>query len=92
MRLSAGERYDEWRLIRRGEARVVIGARSAIFAPLESLGVIVIDEEHEHTFKQESCPRYHGRDLAVMSWEYNIAPVPMLGRAIRRRRSGGGIS
>jgi primosomal protein N' (replication factor Y) (superfamily II helicase) len=64
--LSEGERMDEWRRIKEGEARVVIGTRSAVFAPLENLGLIVIDEEHETTYKQDESPRYHGRDTAIM--------------------------
>ena len=64
--LSQGERFDEWHKIHRGDARIVIGARSAIFAPLENLGLIIIDEEHESSYKQDTIPRYHGRDLAVM--------------------------
>ncbi len=63
--LSAGERADEWRRINRGEASVVLGARSAIFAPLEHIGLIIIDEEHEGSYKQESEPRYHARQVAV---------------------------
>jgi primosomal protein N' (replication factor Y) len=64
--LAAGERARYWRSIQRGEAQVVVGARSAIFAPTPHLGLIVIDEEHETTFKQETSPRYHARDVAVM--------------------------
>lgn len=64
--LSDGEKYDEWRKIRSGEARVVVGARSAIFAPLDNIGVIVIDEEHEASYKQDSNPRYHARDIALL--------------------------
>ncbi|MBO4367670.1 MAG: primosomal protein N', partial [Clostridia bacterium] len=63
-RLSAGERYDEWRRIRRGEARVVIGARSAVFAPLGNIGAVIIDEEHEHTYFSEHRPRYDTREVA----------------------------
>jgi primosomal protein N' (replication factor Y) (superfamily II helicase) len=63
-RLSPGERYDQWDLIRRGEAHIVVGARSALFAPLSDLGLIVIDEEHEGSYKQGSSPRYHARDVA----------------------------
>ncbi len=64
--LSDGERFDEWHKIHRGDARIVIGARSAIFAPLDSLGLIIVDEEHESSYKQDTNPRYHGRDIAVM--------------------------
>jgi primosomal protein N' (replication factor Y) len=62
--LSAGERYDEWRRLRRGEARLAIGSRSAIFAPLPDLGLIIVDEEHEPGYKHDSAPRYHARDVA----------------------------
>src|SRR5437899_162032 len=64
--LSEGERHDEWNKIHSGRARIVIGARSAIFAPLKNLGLIVVDEEHETTYKQEEAPRYHARDVAVV--------------------------
>ncbi len=64
--LSQGERFDEWHRIRKGVARIVIGARSAVFAPLPNLGLILVDEEHENTYKQENVPRYHGRDVAVL--------------------------
>lgn len=63
-RLSPGERFDEWRRIRRGDVRVVIGARSAIFAPLEHVGLIIIDEEHEQSYIADSMPRYDARELA----------------------------
>ena len=63
--LSQGERLDAWRRIKRGEVDLVIGTRSAIFAPVENLGMIVIDEEHEHTYKSESDPKYHARDVAA---------------------------
>ena len=63
-RLSAGERFDEWRRVRRGEARVVIGARSAVFAPVERLGLIVVDEEHEPSYQTENAPSYDARDIA----------------------------
>lgn len=63
-RLSAGERFDEWRRIRRGDARVVIGARSAVFAPLEKLGLVVVDEEHEATYLSDHHPRYDAREVA----------------------------
>ncbi len=64
--LGDGERYDEWQRIRRGEARVVVGPRSAVFAPVGRLGLIVVDEEHEPSYKQEESPRYNARDVAVM--------------------------
>jgi primosomal protein N' (replication factor Y) (superfamily II helicase) len=64
--LSAGERHDEWHKIRQGRARIAIGARSAIFAPVSPLSLIVVDEEHEQSYKQEEAPRYHARDVAVM--------------------------
>jgi len=64
--LSQGERHDEWHKIHSGRARIVIGARSAVFAPLKHLGLIIVDEEHETTYKQEEAPRYHARDVAVM--------------------------
>ncbi|HEV2994845.1 MAG TPA: primosomal protein N' [Chthoniobacterales bacterium] len=64
--LSGGERHDEWHKIHSGRARIVIGARSAVFAPLKNLALIIIDEEHETTYKQEEAPRYHARDVAVV--------------------------
>jgi primosomal protein N' (replication factor Y) len=78
--LSAGERHDEWHKIRQGRARIVIGARSAIFAPVEPLGLIVVDEEHEHTYKQEEAPRYHARDVAIVRGRMEGATV-ILGSA-----------
>jgi primosomal protein N' (replication factor Y) len=64
--LSQGERHDEWHKIHSGRARIVIGARSAVFAPLKDLSLIIVDEEHETTYKQEEAPRYHARDVAVV--------------------------
>ncbi len=75
--LGAGERYDQWRRIRRGEATVVLGARSAVFAPLPRLGLIIVDEEHEPSYKQESSFPYHGRDLALMRGQMASCPVVM---------------
>jgi primosomal protein N' (replication factor Y) len=78
--LSSGERHDEWHKIRQGRARIVIGARSAIFAPVEPLGLIIVDEEHEHSYKQEESPRYHARDVAVKRGQMENAAV-VLGSA-----------
>ena len=78
--LSAGERHDEWHKIRQGRAKIVIGARSAIFAPVEPLGLIIVDEEHEHSYKQEESPRYHARDVAVVRGQREGATV-VLGSA-----------
>ena len=78
--LSVGEKYDEWRKIFRKEVQVVVGARSAIFAPFQKLGLIIIDEEHEATYKQEETPRYHTRDVAIKRGEYHHCPV-ILGSA-----------
>src|SRR5213075_571294 len=78
--LSEGERHDEWHKIHSGRARIVIGARSAIFAPLKNLGLIVVDEEHETSYKQEEAPRYHARDVAVVRAKIERAVV-LLGSA-----------
>ncbi|MEI6564274.1 MAG: primosomal protein N' [bacterium] len=78
--LSSGERHDEWHRIHDGTARIVVGARSAVFAPVENLGLIVVDEEHEHTYKQEEMPRYHARDVAVMRGHFEKCAV-LLGSA-----------
>ena len=92
--LSNGERYDEWRKVERGAAQVVVGARSAIFAPLKNIGVIIIDEEHEASYKQDSNPRYHARDVALLRAKYNQA-VLVLGSATpsleSRARAGKGV-
>lgn len=78
--LSQGEKYDEWRKVERKEANVVIGARSAIFAPVTNLGVLIMDEEHETSYKQEETPRYHARDVAIWRSQYHQCPV-ILGSA-----------
>ena len=78
--LSAGERFDEWRRLKKGEAKIAIGARSAIFAPLSDLGLIIIDEEHETTYKQDDHPKYHAREAAVYRANLNDA-VTILGTA-----------
>lgn len=69
--LSAGERFDEWRRLREGEARIAIGARSAVFAPIENIGIIVIDEEHDGSYASESAPRYNTFDIALLRAQYN---------------------
>ncbi|OAS83384.1 MULTISPECIES: primosomal protein N' [Metabacillus] len=78
--LSTGEKYDEWRKIQRKEVQLVVGARSAIFAPFENLGMIIIDEEHESSYKQEENPRYHARDVAIYRAKLHKCPV-VLGSA-----------
>lgn len=78
--LSQGEKYDEWRKIQRKEVKVAVGARSAIFAPFENIGIIIIDEEHETSYKQEETPRYHARDVAIQRAKYHGCPV-VLGSA-----------
>ena len=79
-RLSAGEKYDEWRKIERDEVSIVIGARSAVFAPLSNIGVIIIDEEHEATYKQENSPRYHAYDISLFRAKRHKAKI-LLGSA-----------
>ena len=78
--LSEGERFDEWHRIRSGEARVAVGPRSAIFAPVRDLGIIIVDEEHEPSYKQDESPRYHARDVAVMRGHFERCAV-VLGTA-----------
>jgi primosomal protein N' (replication factor Y) len=78
--LAAGERHDQWWRIREGESRIVVGARSAVFAPIPDLGLLVVDEEHESAYKQDESPRYHGRDVAVMRAKLDGAVV-VLGSA-----------
>jgi len=78
--LTPDERAGQWRRIRRGEARIVVGTRSAVFAPMVNLGLILVDEEHDGSYKQEETPRYHARDVAVMRAKFNSAVV-VLGSA-----------
>jgi len=91
--LSAGERFDEWRRLREGDARIAIGARSAVFAPVENVGVIVIDEEHDGSYSSESAPRYQTFDVAYLRARYNRCKL-VLGSATpsvetyRRAREG----
>lgn len=78
--LQVGQRYDEWKRIRMGQATVVVGTRSAVFAPLKNLGLVVLDEEHEHSYKSEMNPRYHAREVAIWRGVYEKAAV-VLGSA-----------
>ncbi len=78
--LTPDERAEQWHRIRRGEARVVVGTRSAVFAPVKKVGLVIVDEEHDGSYKQEETPRYHGRDVAVMRAKLNDAVV-VLGSA-----------
>lgn len=78
--LGAGERYDEWRRAQRGEVKIVVGARSAVFAPLPNLGLIIVDEEHDGSYKQGDTPRYHARDVAIVRAKLNNG-VCVLGSA-----------
>ncbi len=78
--LSDGEKFDEWRRIMRNEVKVVVGARSAVFAPLHNLGIIIMDEEHSETYKQTDAPRYHARDVAIYRAQNANCPV-VLGSA-----------
>jgi primosomal protein N' (replication factor Y) len=78
--LSAGERFDEWVRVQNGEIDVVLGARSAVFAPVADIGLVIVDEEHEPSYKQDSDPRYHGRDVAIRRAEQNGA-LAVLGSA-----------
>ncbi len=79
-RLTIRERFDEWRRIKEGKAKVVVGARSAIFAPLENLGIIIIDEEHENSYAQDNMPAYNAKDIAKIRADYHNIPI-ILGSA-----------
>ena len=79
-KLSIGERFDQWNKIKNGQAKIVIGARSAIFAPIKDLGIIIIDEEHDSSYKSESTPRYNAKDIARYLCKENNIPL-VLGSA-----------
>jgi primosomal protein N' (replication factor Y) len=85
--LSDGERHDQWQRIRRGDIDVVVGTRSAVFAPLENVGLIIVDEEHDGSYKQDESPRYHGRDVAIVRGQRARALV-VLGSATPSMESG----
>jgi len=78
--LSRGERFDEWTRVRNGEARIVIGTRSAVFAPIKDLGLVIVDEEHESTYRQQDSPHYNGRDTAIVRAQ-KASAVVILGSA-----------
>ena len=79
-KLSVGERYDEWKRIEKGEAKVVIGARSAIFAPTDNLGIIIIDEEHDTSYKSDMTPKYNAKEIALYLAKQKNIPL-VLGSA-----------
>ena len=85
-KLSIGERHDEWEKIRKGKAKIVIGARSAIFAPIEKIGIIIIDEEHDSSYKSESNPKYDAKEVAKKIAKQNKCPL-LLGSATPDMRS-----
>ena len=85
--LSDGERYDAWLALKRGDKRIAVGARSAIFAPLANLGAIIVDEEHESSYKQGETPRYHAREVAIVRARHEGAVV-VLGSATPSSRAG----
>lgn len=74
-KLSQGERYDEWQKIKENKAKIVIGARSAIFAPVENLGIIIVDEEHDLSYKSEMAPRFNAKDIAMYLAKQNNIPL-----------------
>ena len=79
-RLTKGQRYEQWEKIKKGEAGIVIGARSAVFAPLENIGAIILDEEHESSYKSDMTPKYNTHEVAIKRAEYMGAAV-VLGTA-----------
>ena len=79
-KLSIGERYDEWKKIKEGKAKIVIGARSAIFAPVHNLGIVIIDEEHDSSYKSDMPPKYQAKDIAKYLCKQNGVPL-VLGSA-----------
>lgn len=74
-KLSQGERYDQWQNIKEGKAKIVIGARSAIFAPIKNLGIIIIDEEHDSSYKSEMSPRFNAKEIASFIAKQNEIPL-----------------
>ena len=74
-KLSIGERYDEWKKIKEGRAKIVIGARSGVFAPISNLGIIIIDEEHDLSYKSDMTPRYNAKDIAKYIAKQNNIPI-----------------
>ena len=74
-KLSSGERYDQWKNIKEGKSKIVIGARSAIFAPLTNLGIIIIDEEHDNPYKSDMSPRFNAKEIAKYLAKQNDVPV-----------------
>ena len=74
-KLSVGERYDSWQKIKEGKARIVIGARSAIFAPIKDLGIIIIDEEHDESYKSEMSPRFNSKEISKYLAKQNDIPL-----------------
>ena len=91
--LSDGERHDQWQRIRRGDVDVVVGTRSAVFAPLDDVGLIIVDEEHDGSYKQEESPRYNGRDVAIVRGAARRrARRPRLGDAVDGELSQRGVA
>ena len=89
--MDDGERFDEWSRVRHGFASIVIGARSAVFSPMKNLGLIVIDEEHDPSYKQGETPRYHGRDVAIFRG-YEAGATVLLGSATPSLESSNNVS